>query len=111
MTVEQECGHPRCPNYGTADGPDNTCPDDHILDRHPGWDPNWKPSTYRYHDDKLAIVHTTQTPIDDESALAYFHKVAKWFGSVTYVAKAEPGEHNEYKMMPYRFEGGEVKSL
>jgi hypothetical protein len=109
--VQQECGMPRCSNYGKPDGPENPCPDDHIVDRHPGVDPDWRPATYRYHDSKLAIIHVSQVPIDDESALMYFHQVAKWFGEVSYVAKAEPGEHNEYKMMPYRFEEGQVISL
>lgn len=111
VMVEQECGAPRCENYGTPDGPENTCPDDHILDRHPAVREEWRPSTYRYHDTKLAIIHVTQVPIDDESALMYFHQVVKWFSDVMYVAKAEPGEHNEYKMMPYQFDGSGVKPL
>lgn len=82
------------------------------MDRHPGTDPDWKPSTYRFHDDKLAVIHTTQTPIDDESALAYFHKITSWGKewNVAYISKAEPGSQ-EFKMLPYKFHEGMVEPL
>lgn len=111
--ITQECGFPRCANYGQPDGPRNQCPDDHIQDRHPATDPRWRPATFRYRNDKLEIIEVTQTPIDNESALANFHTIASYgdgFEDVTYIEKCEP-DSDEFKMMPYKFVNGTVEKV
>lgn len=111
--IEQECGEPSCIFYGTPDDPNLKCPDEHIKDRHPAaTDLNWKPSTYRYRDSKLNVIWTTQTPIDDESALAEFHRLSRMQGyAPQYVERAEPGEHNKFQMLPYQFINGAVEKI
>lgn len=42
----------------------------------PRADPRWKPTTYEYYDDRLAIIHVTQSPLCDEQAIDEFTIVA-----------------------------------
>lgn len=114
--MKQECGKPGCPFYGQSDEPGSpaeVCPDDHILDRHPASDgPDWLPSNYTYRDNRFELIATLQDPIDDESALARFHILAKEFPDVTYVIKQDPGKQKEPgKMLPYKFSNGSVEKM
>jgi hypothetical protein len=114
--VVQECGKPGCPFYGEVDAPGSPaegCPSDHIVDRHPGVDPDWKPSTYKYLDSRMDVLVETQVPIDDESALAMFHQISRYghgFENVRFVLVALPGTQ-EFKMLPYQFVNGAVEKL
>lgn len=82
----------------------------------PRTDPSWKPTTYRYRNASLEIIATTQTCLDDEAALAYFHVITRWgpgFRDVTYIEKAPPETSRDpkFEMMPYKFVDGEVCQL
>lgn len=115
--IVQECGKPYCDFYGQIDMPDDPlpCPDDHVVDRHPAADdPDWRGATYRYRDSSLSVLETTQVPIDEESALAYFHQIYRYgeaYQDVMYVEMAPPGEHNKFAMLPYRFVNNSVEKL
>jgi hypothetical protein len=54
-------------------------PDDWIFDgangQDPRADPRWMPTTYHYFDEKLKLIHITQTPLCDEQAIDEFTKV------------------------------------
>ena len=60
------------------DGPDHIFPKDWFFGGTDGSDPRadtrWLPTTYQYFDDRLDLIHTTQTPMCDDQAIDEFSK-------------------------------------
>lgn len=91
------------------DGPDHEYPDDWIFGGanglHPGADPRFKPTTYEYYDDKVAVVCLTQVPLCDDQALDEFTKVAgRGFNPVWLSAKRPDGK---IEMLPWTYDKAE----
>lgn len=76
--------------FGGADGSD------------PRADPRWMPTTWRYSDASLKVVHITQTPLSDDQAIDQFTFVAG-FSNPVYIEVRRPGESN-WSMLPVRYE-------
>lgn len=71
----------------------------------PRSDPRWMPTTYQYYDEKLKIIHVTQTPLCDEQAIDEFTKVTE-FGSQykpVYLAVKRRGE-SQFEMIPVQYD-------
>lgn len=76
--------------FGGADGAD------------PRADPRFIPTTWRYSDDRLHIVHITQTPLSDDEAIDQFTFVAS-FSNPVYIEVKRPGSE-EWKMLPVKYD-------
>lgn len=100
MVMVLDCGYDDGPHefpadwiFGGANGSD------------PRSDPRWMPTTYQYYDEKLKIIHVTQTPLCDEQAIDEFTKVTE-FGSQykpVYLAVKRRGE-TQFEMIPVQYD-------
>lgn len=91
------------------EGPDHEYPADWVFGGADSCDPRadtrWKPTTYTYYDDKLNVVHTTQTPLCDDQAVDEFTKVAG-FGpkfQPKYISVLRPGSARA-EMLPWEYD-------
>lgn len=97
---ELDCGYDDAPHEFPIDwifGGANECD--------PRSDPRWMPTTYQYYDEKLKIIHVTQTPLCDEQAIDEFTKVST-FGrgyNPVWLAVKRPGEE-KFAMLPVKYD-------
>lgn len=91
--------------------------DEELDEPHPATlDPNWKPDTYRYRNERLEIIWTTSALLSDESAIHFFAAL-KDFGpgfKPVYLEVRRAGEdYKSWTMLPvkYHWETNEVEDL
>lgn len=80
----------------------------------PRADIRWMPTTYQYFDDKLKLLHTTQTPLCDDQAIDEF-TVVSTFGpdwNPVWIAVKRQGEE-KFQMLPVKYDKAtdEVKDM
>lgn len=97
---ELDCGYSDGPHVYPGDwvfgGPYHTAPQA---------DTRWLPTTYQYRDDKLSVIHITQTPLCDEQAIDEFTRVASWGPTLRpkFLEVKRPGEE-KFTMLPVEYD-------
>jgi hypothetical protein len=63
------------------------------------------PTTYQYFDEKLQVLHTTQTPLCDDQAIDEFTRVASWFRTARpkFITVKRPGD-TAFVMLPVEYD-------
>lgn len=103
--------------YG-VDHDEHEFPEDWIFAGANGIDPRadvrWMPTTYQYFDEKLKLLHTTQTPLCDDQAIDEF-TIVSTFGpgwNPVWIAVKRQGEE-KFQMLPVKYDKAtdEVKDM
>lgn len=71
----------------------------------PRADPRWMPTTYTYYNDKLEVLHVTQTPLCDDQAIDEFTEVSGYGSGYkpVWIAARRPGEE-KVAMLPVKYD-------